>query len=111
MAYNESLADRVRRLMAREARAGITERKMFGGICFMLRGRMVCGVLGDDLVVRVGPGEYERALEKPHARAMDFTGPPLRGFVYVGPGGVRTGAALATWARRALAFVSSLRKK
>ena len=66
MTYDEKLADRVRRVIARRER--ITEKKMFGGLAFLLGGRMCCGVLNDDLVVRVGPARYKEALAQPHAR-------------------------------------------
>ena len=109
MAYDEKLADRIRNLLAR--RKGFSERKMFGGISFMLRGNMCCGVNNDDLVVRVGPERYDEALADPHARPMDFTGRPLRGFVFVASGGYRTEKALAKWVRQATDFVESLPAK
>ena len=83
MAYDEYLAERIRKALKR--RKGITEKKMFGGICLLLDGNMVGGVVNDDLMVRVGPDGYEDALKQPHARPMDFTGKPLKGMVYVGP--------------------------
>ncbi|TMH52176.1 MAG: TfoX/Sxy family protein [Betaproteobacteria bacterium] len=106
MAYDEKLADRVRSALARHRR--ITEKKMFGGLAFMLKGRMCCGVLNDDLVVRVGPEHYAAALTRPYARPMDFTGRPISGFVYVAAGGVRGDAALAKWLRQAADHASSL---
>ncbi len=106
MAYDEKLADRVRSALARYRR--ITEKKMFGGLAFMLKGRMCCGVLNDDLVVRVGPEHYAVALTRPYARPMDFTGRPISGFVYVAACGVRGDAALAKWLRQAADHVSSL---
>jgi len=109
MAYNEELADRVRVVLA--VRKDVTERKMFGGLSFMLGGNMCCGVIKDDLVVRVGPDRYEDTLAEPHARPMDFTGRPLRGMVYVGPEGCRTDRAVAKWVRRAVEFAASLPKK
>ena len=75
----------------------------------MLGGSMCCGVVRDDLVVRVGPDSYEDALAEPHARPMDFTGHPLRGMVYVEPEGCRTDKALASWVRRGVDFAASLR--
>ncbi len=83
VAYNEVLAERVRTELS--GREGISERKMFGGISLMLGGKMCVGVIGDDLMVRVGPDSYEEALAAPHTREMDFTGRSLRGFVYVKP--------------------------
>lgn len=109
MAYDEQLAGRVRRALARHGT--VTERRMFGGIAFMLRGNMCCGVLGKDLVVRVGPERYKDALALPYARPMDFTGRALKGFVYVGVEACRMDAALGKWMRMAADFVSSLPPK
>ena len=109
MAYYEKLADRIRKALT--GRKGLTERKMFGGIAFILRGNMCCGVVGNDLVVRVGPERYEKLLSQPHARPMDFTGRPFRGFVFVRPGGYKTDKALARWVKEASDFVSSLPRK
>jgi hypothetical protein len=109
MAYNEALTGRVRAKLARKK--GLREIRMFGGLCFMLRGHMCCGVSKDDLVVRVGPDRYEDALESKHARPMDFTGRALKGFVYVGPGGYRTDESLSRWIDLAVEFVSSLPPK
>ena len=77
----------------------------------MVAGNMCCGVVKDDLVVRVGPDSYEDALAEPHARPMDFTGRPLRSMVYVGPEGVRTDTALAQWVMKGVAFAASLPPK
>ena len=105
MTYDETLAARVRRVLARCPE--IVEKRMFGGLAFMLDGKMLCGVVNDDLMVRVGPDAYEAALARPHARAMDFTGRPLTGLVYVGPAGTRTAAAITAWTERAAAFVTA----
>ena len=109
MPFDEALADRVRRLLKR--RRGVTEKRMFGGLCFLLNGNMCCGVERDRLVVRVGPNQYERALAKPHARPMDFTGRPLTGFVYVDARGCRSAAALKSWLMLGARFAESLPKK
>lgn len=106
MVYDEKLANRIRKVLA--TRKGVTEKKMFGGLAFLLRGRMCCGVLNDDLVVRVGPKLYTAALANPHVRPMDFTGRPLTGFVYVAPSGLKTGAPLAKWLRDATEYALSL---
>ncbi len=74
----------------------------------MLGGKMCCGVVNDDLVVRVSPGGYGKAVVEPHARPMDFTGRPLQGFVYVGPGGYRTDEDLRKWLKWATDFTASL---
>lgn len=110
MAFDESLAERIR--TAFDAR-GVTaeEKRMFGGLAFMVRGHMCVGVTGHDLMVRVGPDRYEDALARPHARPMDFTGRPLKGMVYVGPDGCRTAAAVEGWVERGLELATSLLAK
>ena len=84
---------------------------MFGGLAFMVGGHMACGVVGDRLMVRVGPDRYETALRLAHAQEMKFTGKSMRGFVMVDPEGVATSRAVATWAKRGIAFVDSLPRK
>ena len=81
MMYSEVLAARVRTSLA--GQNGLEEKRMFGGLTFMVNGNMCCGVLNDYLVVRVGPDRFADALSRPHARPMDFTGRPLKGMVYV----------------------------
>ena len=108
MAYDEKLADRVRDVL--ETEAGVTERKMFGGLAFMVRGHMACGIVGDDLMLRLGAESAEEALERPHVRPMDFTGRPMSGMVYVGPDGLQ-GAALRRWVGKSVAFVENLPPK
>lgn len=109
MPFDEKLAARVRSELG--ARKGLTEKKMFGGIAFMLRGHMCCGVLGADLVVRVGPAAHDVEVRRPHARVMDFTHRPMKGYVYVAPKGVKTAVSLRSRLKPALAFVSSLPPK
>lgn len=101
MAHDERLAARVREALGR--RAIFEERKMFGGLCFLVRGGMALGIVGDDLMVRVGAERYESALGEPHVRPMDFTGRPLKGMVYVNSRGTREDAAIARWVEAALA--------
>lgn len=84
---------------------------MFGGICFMVCGHMSCGTVKDELVVRVGPDAYEDALGRPHARPMDFTNRPLRGFVFVAKEGIANQRSLAVWVGRGVAFAESLPPK
>jgi TfoX/Sxy family transcriptional regulator of competence genes len=105
VSYDERLAARVRALLS--ARDDVVEKKMFGGLCFMVGGAMCCGLTKTDFMVRVGPARYDEALAQAHARPMDFTGRPLKGMVYVAPEGLRTDAALARWVRRGLDFVSA----
>jgi TfoX/Sxy family transcriptional regulator of competence genes len=103
MTYDERIATRIRAILA--ARGDVVERKMFGGLTFMVNGTMCCGITDEALVVRVGPAAYEAALALPHARPMTFTGRPLVGMVYVDPPGYRTEPALRRWVERGLAFV------
>lgn len=109
MAYDASLADRVRALVA--GRPGVTEKAMFGGLAFLLHGKMFCGVNADDLMVRVGPDRYEEALARAHVRPMDFTGRPLRGYVYVGREGSATARDVAPWVKWSSEFVATLAEK
>ena len=109
MPYDEHLAARVRDLLARRRR--ITEKKMFGGLSFLLAGNMACGIVGKELMVRVGPQRYETALARRHTREMDFTGRPLTGYVYVAPAGLRTRAALAGWVDLGLSYARTLPPK
>ena len=108
MAYSEELADRIR--AALDDRDDVVEKMMFGGVAFMVAGSMACGIVGNDLMARVGPDRYEKALARPHARPMDFTGRPLRGFVLVGAPGIRTAAALRKWIDETVSFAVSLPK-
>ena len=103
MAYDEKLADRIRKIVGPE----VTEKKMFGGVAFLLDGKMFCGIAKDDLMVRVGPDAYEASLAKAHVRPMDFTGRPMNGYVFVGPAGSRTETQVRAWVERGAAFVSS----
>ena len=98
MAYDERLANRIRQTFG--SRSDITERRMFGGLAFLYLGRMCCGIVGSDLMVRIADDEFDALMRGRHVRPMDFTGKPLRGFVYVSPLGFRTAAALRTWVSR-----------
>jgi TfoX/Sxy family transcriptional regulator of competence genes len=98
MAYDEKLAQRIRQAFG--ARRDIAERKMFGGLTFLCGGRMCCGIVGADLMVRVAEDQFDEVVRRPHVRPMDFTGRPMRGFVYVSPPGFRTAAALRAWLSR-----------
>jgi len=109
MSYDEGLAARTRAILA--ARADLGERKMFGGLAFLVGGHMCCGIIGTELMVRVGPEGFERALSQAHARPMDFTGKPLRGMVNVAAAGLRTDRSLRAWIARGLRFVTMLPPK
>jgi TfoX/Sxy family transcriptional regulator of competence genes len=109
MPFDEALAQRTRSLIGGDY--AVEEKRMFGGLAFMVNGHMCCGISGQDLMVRVGPDIFEQALKRPHARPMDFTGRPLRGFVYVSPEGCRTSAKLNEWVKVGLEFALSLPPK
>ena len=109
MAYDEDLADRIRDALADDD--AITERKMFGGLAVMLGGNMLCGVIGDGLLVRLGPELGDAALDEPHTRVMDMTGRPMRSMIVVDPPGTATDAQLEAWLARARAFVETLPPK
>jgi TfoX/Sxy family transcriptional regulator of competence genes len=108
VAYDERLAARVRALLA--GRSDVSERKMFGGLTFMVGGNMCCGVNREELIVRLDPGREEEALARPHARPMDLTGRRMRGFITVHPDGL-TGTNLDRWVREAVTRAESLPPK
>ena len=101
MSYDEQLAARVSKALG--GRTDVAEKRMFGGVCFMVNGAMCCGVLESDLIVRVGAAHHAEALAQPHTRPFDFTGRPAKGMVYVSPEGTGSDAALAGWIERAVA--------
>lgn len=109
MAFSEKLAERIRQQLNDET--GIVEKKMFGGLAFMVNGNMSCGVVGEDLMVRVGAEAYESALAEPDAREMDFTGRPMKGMIYIAADGIRTAKRLAFWVQKGLKFAKSLPAK
>jgi hypothetical protein len=109
MAYDEGLAERIREML--DGRRGVVEKRMFGGLAFLIGGHMAVGIVRDDLMVRVGPVGYEAALREPHVRPMDFTGRPMRGLVFVGPAGYEADAALRAWVERGAAFAADLPAK
>ena len=109
MAYNTVTADRLRKILG--GRKGVSEKAMFGGLSFLIDGKMFCGVLKDDLVVRIDPAESDVLLEKPNVRPMDFTGRPMKGYLYVSAEGYDTDEALKEWAELSLTFTSTLPQK
>lgn len=110
MSEMESLADRVRRVLADDPNTG--EKKMFGGVCFLLNGNMLCGTSRNgNLMLRVGAEHEAEARQKPHTLDMDFTGKPMKGFIYVEPAGVETDEALHEWIAFATRFVGALPAK
>jgi TfoX/Sxy family transcriptional regulator of competence genes len=108
VAYDESLATRLREAVGR--RAGVSEKEMFGGLALLLHGNMFIGILGSDLMVRVGKDAHDECLNQPGARPMDFTGKPMNGYVFVGPDGCRTEQAVGRWVARGAEFVATLAK-
>jgi hypothetical protein len=103
MPFDETLAERLRPLF--RGKYSVKEKRLFGGLAFMVNGHMCCGIVGKDLVVRTGPGGFEQALRQPHARPMNFTGRPMKGFVFVSPAGYCSYPDLKSWIRRGLDFV------
>ena len=109
MAYDEGLAQRIREALADVD--GLMERRMFGGVAFMLHGNMAVGISGDALMVRVGPDRYDEALAQPHARVFDMTGRPMRGWVVVAAEGIADDGALGEWVRKGADHARSLPPK
>ena len=109
MAFDEKLAERIRKTIGKNK--NISEKQMFGGLSFLLNGKMVCGVLKDDLVLRIKNDEYEDALKKPNVRPMDFTGRPMKGFVYVNQKGCKLDKDLKKWVELSLSYSASLSRK
>ncbi len=109
MAYSERLADRVRAAFA--AQSGVSEKKMFGGLAFLLNGNMCCGIVGDELMVRVGPAAYKQALAEPHVREMDFTGRAMKGMIYVAVDGLLSDQQIAAWVEKGRKFAKMLPAK
>jgi TfoX/Sxy family transcriptional regulator of competence genes len=106
MAWDPALHRRVKEILA--GLPGARDRQMFGGVCFTVQGNMACGIVGDDLIVRLGTAEATRALARPHVRPFDFTGRPLAGWVYVGKAGVAEDAELEAWVRKGVEMALSL---
>ena len=109
MPYDNTGARRIRAVLGEQAE--VVEKKMFGGLAFMVSGNMCCGLVGGDLVARVGPDRYEDALSREHVRPMDFTGRPMKGFVFVAPEGWELERDLKVWVDMALSYVRSLPAK
>jgi len=109
MAFDEGLAERVRELVGRDP--NLSERKMFGGLCFMTSGNMCFGIIGSELMVRVGLDQYALALSAPGTREMDFTGRSMRGMVYVADDGIAEDKDLAKWLHLGLDYARSLPPK
>jgi TfoX/Sxy family transcriptional regulator of competence genes len=106
MAFSEALAARIRDVLARKK--GVKEKKMFGGVGFLLHGNMLVGVWKNSLIVRLGPDNYDDALLESHVREFDITGKSMKGWVLVEPEGVEDDDPLKDWIERALKFVKAL---
>ena len=109
MAFDESLAGGIRDVLARKL--NIEEKKMFGGVGFLLNGNTLVGVWKDSLIVRIGPDAFEEALLEPHVKEFDITGRPMKGWIMVEPEGVEDENKLKNWIERANKFVETLPKK
>ena len=109
MAYNEELAQRVRTLM--ENKPTFAEKKMFGGLCFLLQGHMACGVLNDELIIRVAPKDYEDSLQLPNTRKFTVMGQTLKDSVMVSSEGYDSNENLSEWIERGSTFTMTLPPK
>ncbi len=109
MAFTEALAERIRQRLAR--RKHVEEKKMFGGVGFLLNGNLLVGVWKESLVVRLGEEEGQEALKEPHVKEFDITGKPMRNWVLVGPEGIQNDEQLSAWIQRAVKFVGALPAK
>jgi hypothetical protein len=109
MAYDAGLAQRVREIL--EEQLGINEKKMFGGVCYLLYGNMACGILDDNLIVRVGPEKYDDFLKLPNTRKFDITGKAMKGWVMVSYNGHKSDKDLLAWVQRGVNFALSLPPK
>lgn len=103
MAYNEQLVNRIREVIAEVPKT--VEKNMFGGVCFMVNDKMCVGVVNDEMMCRINPDDMETALERPGCRVMDFTGRPMKGFVYVDEEGLKSQKDLQYWINLSLAFI------
>jgi TfoX N-terminal domain len=109
MAYDEVLADRVRELIS--ARADVKEMKMFGGVGFTIAGNMAVGVMNEDLIVRLDPDDAEKALAEDGVRAFDFTGRPMKGWIFVGAERTAEPKGLGEWVEAGADYAASLPPK
>ena len=109
MAYDEGLAQRVREVL--EGKSEYVEKKMFGGVAYMVHGHMTVGITGEDLMVRLAADDHEEALTQPNVRPMDFSGRPIKGFIYVDSEGTADDEVLRQWVERGLAYTGTLPAK
>jgi hypothetical protein len=111
MAYDEKLAQRMRTILDELQPSQLIEKKMFGGLAFMVRGSLACGTLGDGIIVRVPPDEHTELLMQKHVRPFDLTGRPMKGWLVVTAEGCKTKAALKKWVQTGVTFALSLPAK
>ena len=109
MAFDESLGVRIRTALSRKK--GVEEKKMFGGLCFLLQGHMLVGVWKNSLIARIGHERAEEALLEPHVKPMDITGKPMKGWIMVASEGVADEAEVKKWVQRASKYVGKLPPK
>ena len=109
MVYDEKLVGRIRKIICKDRH--VTEKHMFGGLSFMYGKKMFCGVLKDDLVLKMSHEQWENALKKPNVRPMDFTGKPMKGFVYVNKKGCKPDKDLRKWVELSMNYASTITSK
>jgi TfoX/Sxy family transcriptional regulator of competence genes len=108
MAYNLKLAERIRTELAG---VPFIEKKMFGGVGFLIHGNMACGVYKEDMIIRVDPEKHIKLLKKPHAKPFDITGRPMKGWLAVEPDGYKTKKQMSVWVKEGVEFVLTLPPK
>lgn len=109
MAYDQNLEARIQKLLENEA--GVVEKKMFGGVGFLVNGNMACGVHGSDLIARVEPDNHAESMSNPHVKEFDMTGHPMAGWVQVAPAGFASGEDLLAWVRKGINYARTLPAK
>jgi TfoX/Sxy family transcriptional regulator of competence genes len=109
MPYNQSLAKRIRTELVQIP--DLQVKKMFGGVAYLVRGNMACGVYGNDLLIRVGTKKYDEALHRPHTRPFETTGRPMSGWIMIEPEGYRSSRDFKAWIEEGLGFANSLKPK
>jgi TfoX/Sxy family transcriptional regulator of competence genes len=109
MPFDDILANRIQRILERVE--GLSEKKMFGGICFLINGHMALGLVNEDLMIRVERDSHEKLLSQPHVRKMNFTGKPLKGLLYIGAKGTASDKDLKKWISKGVEFAMSLPAK
>ncbi len=109
MAYDQILAQRIRSIIG--AVPGLVEKKMFGGVGYLIHGNMACGVNGDHVIIRLPEAEYAEALSQPHVHVFDMTGRPMKGWITVDSTGIENDQALKAWVDRGLQYAQTLPPK